>query len=76
MAYTIFIFFIAFILGNLFCFGLAFMIVIMLVKRSNDHGNSKGTFADFNRQPLHVTQKRDDVADPNDLAYIASLNKK
>ena len=66
----------AFILGNLLGFGFAFMLVGILVKRSNDHGDSKGTFLDFNSQLLHVTVKRDDVCDPKDLDYIASLNNR
>ena len=66
----------AFILGNLLGFGFAFMLVGILVKRSNDHGDSKGTFLDFNSQLLNVTVKRDDVCDPKDLDYIASLNNR
>lgn len=66
----------AFILGNLLGFSFAFMLVGILVKRSNDHGDSKGTFLDFNSQLLHVTVKRDDVCDPKDLDYIASLNNR
>ncbi len=66
----------AFILGNLLGFGFAFMLVGILVKRSNDHGDSKGTFLDFNSQLLHVTVRRDDVCDPKDLDYIASLNNR
>ena len=66
----------AFILGNLLGFGFAFMLVGILVKRSNDHGDRKGTFLDFNSQLLHITVKRDDVCDPKDLDYIASLNNR
>ncbi len=56
--------FLAFILGNLLGFSLAYMIVAYLVKRSNDHGNSKGTFRDFNRNPLNVIKKRDRIGAP------------
>lgn len=66
--------FIAFISGNLLGFGFAFMLIGILVKRSNDHGDSKGSFLDFNRQVLHVTVERDDVCNPRELDYIASLN--
>ncbi len=52
------------ILGLALAVGLAFMITMIRVSKSNDLGNSKGDFKSFSRVPLHMINKRDRI-NPN-----------
>ncbi|MBQ9983493.1 MAG: hypothetical protein IJP29_02785 [Lachnospiraceae bacterium] len=54
-------FIIALIIGILFGVGLAYWIVGTLVDRSNNHGDSKGTFNHFSTQPIHMLASENNI---------------
>lgn len=54
----------AIILGCLIGFSFAFMITAILVTKSNNHGDSKGTFIQFCEAPLHMIYSQDNIRKP------------
>ena len=45
-------------------FSLASLVTAFLVSRSNDIGNSKGTFNDFTKKPLKIIQSKNRIRRP------------
>lgn len=56
--------FLALIIGCLIGFSFAYLIVAIMAVRSNNYGDSKGTFKDFNERPLHMIDKMDNIRKP------------
>ena len=54
----------AIMIGCLIGFSFAFMITAILVAKSNDHGDSKGTFVQFSEAPLHMIYSQDNIRKP------------
>jgi len=53
---------IGFILGVIVGIGVAYLITALLVKSSNDLGDSVGQFKDFSKESLKVIEKKDGVS--------------
>lgn len=49
------------IFGLIFAACLAFAVTMWIVRKSNDLGDSKGTFAEFSSTPLRMLSKSDGV---------------
>lgn len=52
------------IVGLLLAACFAFMLTMIIVRKSNDSGDSKGTFAQFSSTPLRIISRSDGV-NPN-----------
>ena len=52
------------ILGCLVGFSFAYMMIGLWVIKSNNHGDSKGTFVQFCAAPLHVIRSQDHIKKP------------
>ena len=50
------------ILGLVLAGCFAFMVTMIMVNKSNVLGDSKGTFKDFSKMPLHMINKKDDIS--------------
>ena len=55
---------IAILLGCFIGFSFAYMITAIMVTKSNDHGDSKGTLAHFAQTPLHMIQSKNNIKKP------------
>lgn len=58
-------FIIALLIGCFIGFGFAYMCVGMLVAKSNDHGDSKGSILDFTRGSFTILAKQNNIRKPN-----------
>lgn len=54
----------AIILGCIVGFSISYMLIGFLVLKSNNHGDSKGTFDNFNDAPLHIIRREDGIRRP------------
>lgn len=49
------------ILGIVIALCFSFMVTMLIVRKSNDMGDSKGTFREFSDSPLRIISKKDGV---------------
>ena len=54
----------AFIVAAFIAFGFACMAVGILIVKSNDHGDSKGTLQDFDRGSFRLLDKKNKIRKP------------
>ena len=55
-------FIIALLIGCFIGFGFAYMYIGIMVAKSNDHGDSKGTLLDFTRGSWRVIGQRNNIS--------------
>lgn len=67
--------YVAWILGIIFAVALAYFLTSMLVAKSNDAGNSTGTFQDFSRHDIFILEKQDNDS-LNKYEKLISRNKR
>lgn len=56
--------FLAIVFGCIMGFAAGYLVTALWIARSNDIGNSKGSFSDFTRYPLHVIRSENKIKKP------------
>lgn len=55
---------IAIIIGCFIGFGISYMCIGIMLSKSNDHGDSKGSLQDFTRGTWRITGRQDHIKKP------------